>query len=92
MIQSSHTTIQIERHPIGIGRLHQWWLTRGPIKMFLVAATFFFVSYTDHPIPAIIIGALLADYVILARGHWLLRVLIGWLIVNMIEFAFGVPI
>jgi hypothetical protein len=39
MIQSSHTTIQIERRPIGIGRLHQWWLTRGPVKMFLVATT-----------------------------------------------------
>ena len=46
------------------------------------------MSYTEHPIPAIIIGALLADYVIFARGHWLLRVLIGWLIVNIIQFAF----
>lgn len=85
MIQPAHT-IQTEPRALGIGRLHQWWLSRGSIKILLVSAIFFWASYRQ-PIVAIALGALLADYVMTARGHWLLRVLIAWLLLNLIYFA-----
>lgn len=70
-----------------VGHLQAWWLTRGRIKILLVGGIFYWAASGTHPGLAIVLGALLADYAILARGHWLLRVLIGWLLLNAVYYT-----
>jgi hypothetical protein len=63
--------------------IHNWWLHRPTTQLVLVAGIFYWAT-GNHPTLALLLGLLLAEFVIMAEDRYLLRFLATWLLLDTI--------
>jgi hypothetical protein len=61
--------------------IHNWWLYRPATQLVLLVGLFYWATGA-HPVIALILGPLLAEFVVMAQGRWVARFLIAWVLLN----------
>jgi len=70
--------------------LHQRWLHGSAIRVAIVIGVFYWATGA-HPIIALLLGLVLAEFVVMAEGRWLLRGFITWVLIDVVLTATQAP-
>ena len=76
----------------GIRYWQAWWLNRTGRQIIFVCVVFF-ITTECRSLAGVVIGALLADFVVMSKERWPLRLFVGLLIVDQIcRVVFSQPL